>query len=63
VHLADIIAHAMQLGSSGERFVPPLSPMAWDRAGMSAGQLPAAIEQIDRQYREAVAWMTPEGSA
>ena len=63
VHLADIIAHAMQLGSSGERFVPPLSPLAWERAGMSAGQLPAAIEQIDRQYREAVEWMAPEGSA
>ena len=63
VHLADIIAHAMQLGSSGERFVPPLSPLAWERAGMSAGQLPAAIEQIDQQYREAVEWMAPEGSA
>jgi HD-like signal output (HDOD) protein len=63
VHVADIIAHALQLGSSGERFVPPLSPLAWERAGMSMGQLPGAIEQVDRQYREAVEWMAPEGSA
>lgn len=63
VHLADIIAHAMQLGSSGERFVPPLSRAAWDRAGVSPGQLSGAMEEVDRHYREAVEWMTPGSPA
>jgi HD-like signal output (HDOD) protein len=63
VHLADIIAHAMQLGSSGERLVPLLSSVAWGRTGVAVGQLTGAIEQVDRQYHEAVEWMTPGGSA
>lgn len=62
VHLADIIAHAMQLGSTGERLVPTLSSVAWERTGVADGQLAAAIEQVDRQYLEAVEWMAPKGS-
>lgn len=30
VHMADIISSALQLGSSGERFVPPLDYKSWD---------------------------------
>jgi putative nucleotidyltransferase with HDIG domain len=54
VHVADIIAHAMQLGSSGETHVPQVDPEGWDRLGLGISVLSPAFEQIDRQYNDAV---------
>ncbi len=34
VHVADSIANALRLGSSGERFVPPVDPDAFERIGL-----------------------------
>ena len=45
VHIADIIANALGMGSSGERLVPYFDTNAWDRIGLS----PAIMEQIVRQ--------------
>lgn len=44
VHLADIMVNALSLGSSGERFVPPLDYKAWDDLGVS----PSTFETIIR---------------
>lgn len=44
VHLADIMVNALSLGSSGERFVPPLDYKAWDNLGIS----PRSFETIIR---------------
>ncbi len=52
VHVADIIAHAMQLGSSGEIFVPPLDQDAWDRLNLQPSILASVEEQLDRQYQD-----------
>ncbi len=54
VHVADIIAHSMGLGSSGEQFVPALHPDAWERLGFSISILAPTMEQIDRQFADAV---------
>jgi HD-like signal output (HDOD) protein len=54
VHVADIVAHAMQLGSSGERHVPHINSEAWENLGLAVSVLSPAFEQIDRQYRDAV---------
>jgi len=54
VHIADIIAHAMELGSSGEHFVPPLNGEAWERLGLQISVLPSVVEQVDRQYQDAI---------
>ena len=53
VHLADVITNAVEKGSSGERFVPPLSKAAWECIGISARILPTVLEQMEIQ-REAV---------
>jgi len=45
VHLADIVANALGLGTSGERFVPPLDPKAWEVLDLS----PSCFEVITRQ--------------
>jgi HD-like signal output (HDOD) protein len=54
VHVADIIANALQFGTSGERLVPPLVPEAWDRIGLSPTGLPFILKQVERQFTEAV---------
>ena len=54
VHVADFIAHGMELGSCGERYVPPLSPKAWEQLEFQPNLLPSLMEQVDRQVKEAV---------
>ena len=54
VHVADIIAHAMQLGSSGEVYVPPLDEEAWDSLGLPPSILSTSLDQVERQFQDAV---------
>ena len=54
VHLADFIAHGMELGSCGEKFVPPLQPKAWEMLELPMNLLSSIVEQVDRQVGEAV---------
>jgi HD-like signal output (HDOD) protein len=49
VHLADYLVHAMQMGNSGEQFVPPLSAPAWERVGLPTGVLESVMDSIDEQ--------------
>jgi len=49
VHLADIMANALGLGSSGERFVPPLDTKAWDNLGISPGSFEPTIRHATHQ--------------
>ncbi len=57
VHVADIIVHSMGLGSSGETFVPPLDPEAWNRLNLSPSVLSSVEDQIDLQYQDALQTM------
>lgn len=52
VHVADIIVNAMQLGNSGERFVPPFDTEAWNKLNMPAGAFRTCVREVDRQYAE-----------
>lgn len=54
IHLADIMTNALGRGSSGERFVPPLSPDAWECIGLSSNILSSTIRQTDRQIEEII---------
>ncbi|MDD3517062.1 MAG: HDOD domain-containing protein [Chromatiales bacterium] len=54
VHAADSIAHAMQLGTSGEKYVPPIDPKAWERIGLSESMLAQVVAFTDQQYHQAV---------
>jgi len=54
VHVADIIATALAIGSSGERYVPTISAGGWAKLGIDPGVLGFAVEEIDRQYASAV---------
>ena len=54
VHVADVIANALQSGTSGECFVPRFNAEAWQRLEISEKQLTAIVEHTDEQTREAV---------
>ncbi len=49
VHLADHLAHAMQIGNSGERFIPPLDARSWERLGLETNLLQSIMKSIDEQ--------------
>jgi HD-like signal output (HDOD) protein len=49
VHLADHLVNAMQIGTSGERHVPPLSMKAWEALHFSTDVLAAVVGGIDEQ--------------
>jgi len=54
IHAADVMANALALGHGGERFVPPLSPEAWEGLGIDVALLPSAVEELERQFEAAV---------
>lgn len=54
LHIADLIAHALEFGSSGEVLVPRLDQQAWEQLSLSAHMLPLLVTQIDQQYGEMV---------
>jgi HD-like signal output (HDOD) protein len=49
VHLSDHLVNAMQIGSSGERHVPPLNMKAWGTLHFSPEVLPSIVAGIDEQ--------------
>jgi HD-like signal output (HDOD) protein len=49
VHLADIIANAMGIGTSGERLVPPLDYKAWEQLRLSPSCFDVVIRQAIHQ--------------
>jgi HD-like signal output (HDOD) protein len=52
VHVADIITNALGIGSSGERFVPPLHLDAWQELELPTGVFDTAIKQAERHIEE-----------
>ena len=54
IHIADIISHSLEFGSSGERFVPTLNEKAWSTLGLDVDILSSVVEQLNVQHAEAV---------
>lgn len=54
VHIADLIANALQFGTSGERALPPYAPMAWALLGLPPTVLADLVEESERHYEAAV---------
>ena len=55
IHLADIICKTLEIGFTGERFVPPLDPTAWGRLDIPAGSLPVIVKHVGLQVEETLA--------
>ncbi|QXE90655.1 HDOD domain-containing protein [Geomonas subterranea] len=54
LHFADLIAHALQIGNSGEIFVPELDHGVWERLQISSFYLPTLVKQVDATYEQTV---------
>jgi len=50
VHLADIIVNSLGIGSSGEKFVPPLDTDAWENLDLPLSGFDKAIGQTTHQF-------------
>ncbi len=57
IHIADIISHALQFGTSGERFVPTLNEKTWSALGLDIEILGQTIDQLNVQHAEAVKYI------
>lgn len=60
IHAADVIANAMQLGSSGEKRVPPLNEQSWRHIDLPPGAIGSIIDQLEVQYADAVNFITSD---
>ena len=49
VHLADVIASALQLGNAGERAAHALDEAAFDRTGLAEAQLEGVLTEVEGQ--------------
>ncbi len=54
VHLADIIAKAMELGSSGDIHVSPLDEKSWEQLKLPTGIFSALWSQVETQFNESI---------
>ncbi len=61
VHIADIIANALQNGSSGERLTPSINDKAWQLLGLNKESIEPLISELDRQYQVAVDFVLGNG--
>ena len=50
VHLADIITNSLGVGTSGERYVPPLDNAAWENLGLSPTCFDVVVKQATHQF-------------
>ncbi|MEW5757846.1 MAG: HDOD domain-containing protein [Pseudomonadota bacterium] len=60
IHIADVLAHTLQLGTSGELAIPPLSPEAWEKLGLHPEQLADILQEIEFQFNESIKILRPQ---
>ena len=60
IHIADVIADALQFGNSGDPHVPPMDPHAWQLAGLTDDVVSAVIADVENQFGHVLALFQPE---
>uniref|UniRef100_I2PYH0 Putative domain HDIG-containing protein n=1 Tax=Desulfovibrio sp. U5L TaxID=596152 RepID=I2PYH0_9BACT len=59
VHTADVVTAALDLGSSGEAYVPPLSPVAWTTVGLAPERIADVVAAADVQIEDIIKAFLP----
>ena len=54
IHIADLIANSLQLGSSGEKLIPKLLPNCWEMLNISVDNMKEILQVVYDQYNDAV---------
>lgn len=52
VHIADIVATAMELGDGGEYYVPDIDKKAWKNTGLDNDAFSQIIPKVNRQFED-----------
>jgi HD-like signal output (HDOD) protein len=63
VHVADVIAQALELGSSGDRYVPPVEPEAWAVLELPVSVVGTVVEEVERQFADVTRAILPDTGA
>lgn len=50
VHVANVLAHALDLGGDADNQLPPLDPGAWQRLGLDAPALKALLAEVEQEH-------------
>ena len=58
LHLANIVACALNMGSVGDVSVPPLNRSAWDRIGLKPAVMQTLVWEIEDQFEELLKTLT-----
>jgi len=59
VHIADILAHSLELGCSGELCVPPINKACWDELGVPVGNLASIANEVETAFIQVVTALLP----
>jgi|TARA_B110000438_G_C15557710_1_gene539753 hypothetical protein len=51
-NVADIIIKAMELGSIGDTFVPPIEPKLWEQLSLNPKDLDVFFDRVDTQFND-----------
>ena len=60
IHIADVVADALQYGSSGDPHVAPMDPQAWRLADLSDDTISTVISEVEQQFNSAMELFQPE---
>lgn len=60
VHVANVLVGAVGLGSSGEVYVPPLSPLAWDALRLSPERIAQVLDMASSQIDDILRIFLPD---
>jgi len=55
VHVADVMAHALDLCPREDELVPPLSAVAWNRLGLDRGRFKELLATVENQFEDVCA--------
>jgi len=59
VHVANAIAHALDLAGASDEAVPLMNPGSWARLGLRPTDLPPLLQQIEQEFQELRAVLRP----
>lgn len=60
IHIADVVADALQFGNSGDPVVAPMDPQAWQLADLSDDTISTVISEVENQFSSALELFHPE---
>ena len=62
IHVADVLVNGIACGSSGERYVPPLDPAAWEQLGLAPSIVGPTLKLLGQQLNDTLAMLLDDNA-